>query len=245
MNSSGILLCLRYCLPPNALSYCGPDDTVELLHYRKEGKADKGLVSLTTQFATLYQYLMLIAHANNIPDPFHPKVVDAYWIGNALLEVVQPGLMYSHFIDTMKLPKLLRKKDATVLFDKLNMAFIPHHTYHVLNVVRRTGHIPIEQTVETMDACRIGWGKVVTTDKQMLTVTTQSLEIKEGKLVLGKPVQKKIANSLGLVPELIYPKVGQWVSFHWHVACDILTPLQAASLKRHTLAAIKVANTTI
>src|SRR5690606_26836571 len=36
------------------------------------------------------RYLELIARANSISDPFDPRVVEAFWIGNSLLDQVTP-----------------------------------------------------------------------------------------------------------------------------------------------------------
>lgn len=243
MSADGLLTCLRYSLPPNNLSYCGPDETESLLGYRTEETADPGLTHLLSEFSTLYQYLSFIAYENDIRDPFDPRVIEAYWIGNKLLTTITPQQFYQHLTDTQKVKKLLKKKDATKLFDKLNYGALPHHAFHVLNLYRRTGHLPIEHTLETMDACRIGWGEITAIGKnESITVYTSKLIMKNGKLTLSKPSKKTISNQIQQKFLLKNIQIGDWVSYHWHVACDILSTAQVRALQRFTTQAIILAN---
>jgi hypothetical protein len=85
---AGLLLFGRYAYAPNRLGYCGPADHQSLFGYLTEGRVDTGLAQLARRFDGAYPYLLLIARANRLDDPFDPRVVEAYWIGNALLERV-------------------------------------------------------------------------------------------------------------------------------------------------------------
>ncbi len=84
------LLFGRYAFPPNQLGYCGAPDYLALFEYVAQHRADKGLIELERRFEGAYPYLQLIAQANGIPDPFDRRVVEAYWIGNACLDGVEP-----------------------------------------------------------------------------------------------------------------------------------------------------------
>ena len=55
------------------------------------GSADQGLYELGQKFTGAYPYLRLIADANHIEDAFDDRVVEAYWVGNALLNHVVPA----------------------------------------------------------------------------------------------------------------------------------------------------------
>src|SRR3990167_9993879 len=88
MNKQGLLTCARYAFAPNYLKYCGPDENRTIFQYCAAQDADAGLRELLEEFGTLYPYLRFIAQANGIADPFDPRVVEAYWVGNRLLEVV-------------------------------------------------------------------------------------------------------------------------------------------------------------
>src|SRR3989344_7944280 len=167
MDRSGLLTCSAYASPPNSLHYCGPEKQNDLLGYQQEQTSDRGLAEIIAEFQTLYPYLTLIAYENNIRDPFDPRVVEAYWIGNDLLTNVSMNKFYYHLRDTLKLKNKVKPKDLELLFGKLDDGMLPHHTFHVLNVFTRTGHHSVQHTLETMDACRIGWGTVIQNSSQL------------------------------------------------------------------------------
>jgi Family of unknown function (DUF6390) len=93
---AGPLLFARYAYPPNALGYCGADETRTLLEYGDAGVADAGLAELARTFEGAWPCLTLIAGANGIADPLDPRVVEAYWVGNDLLDHVTPGTLARH-----------------------------------------------------------------------------------------------------------------------------------------------------
>ena len=86
--TAGPLLFARYAYPPNSLGYCGADETRTLLEYGDAGTSDGGLAELARTFEGAWPYLTLIADANRIADPLDPRVVQAYWVGNELLDHV-------------------------------------------------------------------------------------------------------------------------------------------------------------
>src|SRR3989344_7839767 len=57
-----------------------------------------------------------------------------------------------------KMDKKLFGKVKNTVMEK---GFFPHHTYHVFNIFKRTGKINSSHTIETMDSCRINWGKII------------------------------------------------------------------------------------
>ena len=84
----GPLLFARYAYPPNELGYCGPTDPGALLESASDGFDLAELAHLATGFAGAWPYLELIAGCNGIADPLDARVVEAYWVGNPLLEKV-------------------------------------------------------------------------------------------------------------------------------------------------------------
>ena len=88
MNMQGVLACAQYAFPPNNLQYCGPLTAATMHNYLSVDLAEPELRDILEQFETLYPYLACIAEANNIPDPFDMRVIEAYWIGNDLLKKV-------------------------------------------------------------------------------------------------------------------------------------------------------------
>ena len=248
----GALTCAAYAFPPNELKYCGPiDKTGDLAGYQEEKIEDAGLINILTGFHTLYPYLSLIAYENNIRDPLDLRVVEAYWIGNELLKKITGKKLYEHFSDALNLVKKITKNDFSYLVGKIDDGAIPHHTFHVLNVFTRTGHQNIVHTLETMDACRIGWGKVVNSEKlrvnsyNTIDVETQPLVLKNGKLALDKTVLKKIEFPFLGFRYSNFELLNKWVSIHWNTYCDILTSRQVRNLKYYTEKAMQLANKTL
>src|SRR3954454_4847266 len=84
----GPVLFARYAFPPNSHGFCGPADSGGLFEYGVAGADDAGLPAMARQFAGAWPYLELIAGATGIPDPLDRRVVEAYWVGNSLLDSV-------------------------------------------------------------------------------------------------------------------------------------------------------------
>ena len=93
---SGALRFAAYAYPPNALGYCGPDASNQLLQQVAAGVDNPDLRRLARGFEGAWPYLELIAAANRVADPLDPRVVEAYWVGNTLLEQVRPGALARH-----------------------------------------------------------------------------------------------------------------------------------------------------
>ena len=99
MPVDGTILFARYAFMPNRLSYCGGADNRALFNYCVAGQTDPGLVPILQKFQAAYPYLKLIATSNHIPDPFDARVVEAYWVGNELLDGVDLSRLYHSLHD--------------------------------------------------------------------------------------------------------------------------------------------------
>lgn len=244
MDKQGLLLCARYSIAPNFLGYCGPDKNQSLIDHLQEDMADKEVSSILLQFETLYPYLKFIATENNISNPFAKKVVEAYWLGNKLLQNAA-NIDYVDLIDEkLHLEKRMGRKKIIAVKRKITQyRFYPHHSFHVFNIFKRTGHNSSDHTLETMDNCRIGYGKIIQTAKiKNLIVETNPLVIKDGKLQLGKPILKKLKIDYRGKTFFKDYKLGDWVSFHWGFVCDILNDGQLRNLDFYTKQAINFFN---
>ena len=115
----GILRCSRYAFGPNRLHYCGPDANQEILGYIDTDTKDPGLEKLLSGFQTMYPYLKMIADANNIRDAFDDRVVEAYWIGNELLENAAHKQLFTHLQEEGRVKKRLIKKEFDTVMDKV------------------------------------------------------------------------------------------------------------------------------
>lgn len=242
---AGLLRCSRYAFGPNRLHYCGPDANAELLAHMQHGAADPGLESLLKAFRTMYPYLRLIADANNIRDAFDEQVVEAYWLGNDLLENVERQQLWRHLIEKQGIRKRIGAKSFGQVEAKISRGAVPHHSFHVLDIWKRTGHVEREHTLESMDSCRISWGAVVAVDGPRVTIETEPLLYTDGKLKLGAPVQKVFTRPLAAETDIEQLKIGDIVSIHWGVLCEVIAPAQAAPLKRYTLKHLSLANQTL
>lgn len=250
-KSDGALLAARYAFMPNKLRYCGGDQNQELFCYVTEKQTDAGLRKLLEEFATMYPYLRLIASANKILDPFDYRVVEAYWIGNELLENVSMKGFYRHMIESQGIKKMFKPKIAEMVFGKIPLGAKPHHSWHVFNIPKRTGHYPVEHSLETMDKCRIGWGKIMTIENnngvlaQKIIVAFQPLVVRGDVILLGDEIMKEVWLAHDNKSFIEKPAAGSWVSIHWDWVCDYLSDNQVAHLKKWTLYNLQLANQNI
>lgn len=241
----GVLRCSRYSFGPNRLHYCGPDRNREMLAYLNEKASDPGLRGMLEQFSTLYPYLQRIAQSNRIADPFDERVVEAYWIGNDLLEAVSRQSFFEHLRDGVRLKDRMSGKEFEHLEEKIRLGALPHHSFHVLDVWLRTGHVEREHTVESMDHCRISWGTVQSIRGPNIIVRSEPLRYENGKLALGAPEQKTIIRALDAPADLDQLKPGDLITLHWNVPCEVITPVQAAALRKYTMRHLQLANLTL
>jgi hydrogenase maturation factor len=242
---NGALTCARYAFAPNFFHYCGPDTRGEFGEYVAAETADGGLTEHLQQFETMYPYLNIIAHANAIADPLDTRVVEAYWVGNRLLERVDETHMHMGLVQELGLPKRIGARDMQGILPKIGRGARLHHSFHVFNVFIRTGHHTVEHTVETMDECRIGWGKIAS----RLPMTDHRLQIQSQKLVYKNGQLKLVSAVLDVeVPgDLMTKRLnhGDWVSVHWGFVCDVLSPTQVKRLERYTKYHLTLANETL
>lgn len=204
-----------------------------------------GLEILLRAFKTMYPYLRLIAEANEIRDPFDNRVVEAYWLGNELLETVEKKKFWRHLLEEQEIKKKIGGKSFEMITDKIRRGAVPNHSFHVLDIWKRTGHVEREHTLESMDSCRISWGTVINTDGPFITIKREPLLYKDGKLILGQAQITKITISLESNRDIEDLKTDNLVSVHWGVICEKITPRQAGMLKKYTLRHLELANQTI
>jgi len=237
-SPDGMLLFARFAFMPNHLGYCGGDVNAELLAYLKERTADEGLRRHLRTFEGAYPYLKLIATANGIADPFDARVVEAYWVGNDLLEQVDWPRYAQHLHDRFR--GRVRPSALDLLVGKPLAGARAHHAFHVFDVWRRTGR-PL---YDGLDHCRIGWGAITAVDPAGFTVSYRPIVTHDGRLDLGAPQPARILRTIGDDRFLEGAAPGQILAFHWRWACLVLTPTQATHLERYTRGMLAVASQT-
>ena len=226
----GPLLFARYAYPPNALGYCGADETKSLLEYGAAGASDGGLAELARTFEGAWPYLTLIAAANEIADPLDPRVVEAYWVGNGLLDRVRAGDLARHVEERFR--GRIGRSWRRVL-DAVGAGAVPHHTFHVFAVypwlgLMRTG--VVDEPLHVLDQCRTTAALVVAANGDTARVLARALVWDGTRLALGSWIPRTVRwrdDGHALVAEL---RPGDWVSLHWDFVCDLLTPAAAGRL---------------
>jgi len=245
MNKHGILMCARYAASPNFFGYCGPDKNSSLVDHIKDDIADREVTHILSEFETLYPYLRLIAEENKIEDFYDLRVVEAYWIGNSLLCSVKNIYYISFLKELLQIEKRMSKQTLSVVKSKLNKGkILPHHAFHVFNIFKKTAKDISFEAINTMDECRIGWGRVMRISKSDLTlyVETKPLELINNKLRFGKIILKKIQQDFNNIKLFNNLKKGDLTSFHWSNICDKVTNLQVKNLEYYTQKAIDFYN---
>ena len=238
---AGMLRFVRYGFMPNRLRYCGPDENRTLLQYTLEGVSDGGLTPLLRQFTGALPYLKLIARSNGLPDPFDPRVVEAYWLGNELLDGVEVRQLYDALLE--RFGKQLQGRARELVLGKAPAGARPHHAFHVLDVHSRVGEL--DTSLITLDQCRVSWGQVRSVEGAELVVDYQPLVLQAGQLRLGQTRTTRALRQVdgqGFVDQVL---PGDWVSMHWGWACEVLTDRQRNNLERYTRHHLAIANQTV
>lgn len=239
--SSGLLGFIRYAFMPNHLGYCGGNDNEVLFEHAVTGRAEAGLAPLLGRFTGATPYLHTIAAANGIADPFDRRVVDAYWLGNDLLDHVEASALHRSLED--RFGRQLTGKLREEVLRKPPQGARPHHLFHVLDVYRRLEAKEIGMA--TMESCRISWGRVTAVETGTLILDRQPLVEHEGRLALGPAVPERVLRTLsgqGFTDDVA---VGDWVSIHWGWACEVLDAGRLAGLRKWSDHHLRLANQTI
>ncbi len=222
MSVRGALLFARYAYPPNELGYCGPDGAAALLR----GDAPEEIARRARQFSGAWSYLEFIARAAGVTDPLDEAVVQAYWLGNELLDRVAP-----HELLTFLRPRFAGQDGGT--WHDADTRAVAHHSFHVFEVypwaamLRRTGN---PAAVSVLDRCRIRTGVVRDVRGEAATVASRPLVLAGGVLAPGPPRDETVAWSVGGLSLLPGLRPGDRVALHWDWVCDVITPEQGGRL---------------
>lgn len=241
-TTPGPVLFARYAYPPNELGYCGPDDHRALLEYGSARVSDPGLVALERRFTGPWPYLTLIAGAAGIDDAFDRRVVEAYWVGNDLLDRV-PVTAFGDVLDERFRARAGRHWSH--LAEAIPVGVVAHHSFHVFGVYPWVGLLESgrsEHPLHQLDRCRIRWGQVVSVDGDTVAVRSPLLAWDGTQLSLGPPELETVTRAVGGVGFVDDLRPGDWVSMHWHWVCDRLDRRQLAALRRYSLRQLDITN---
>jgi hypothetical protein len=236
----GTSLAIRFSYMPNFLRYCGPKEAnKDFLHYltRPNSKIAAAVENDLKRFEGLYPYLSAIA-AKSGKKFTHHEVIEAYWIGNDLLDNFNSN-------DMKKIINALVKRGlpaavAEERLKKLPKGMFPHHNFNVcyIGVGQTTGAVPT--TLENMNNCMINSGIVSKVGKGKLTVEKRLLQSTNRKLKLSSSTTKATVSYLPqMLPKI---KVGDVVALHWDLASVKLTKKQASNLNKYTERILEAVN---
>jgi hypothetical protein len=237
VKKDGLELAIRFSFITNKLQYCGPGSAQHVFLYYLEHKDNADDVrEAFSRFEGLWSYLTSIAEKHK-KDPLDYDVVEAYWIGNSLLD------SFSREDNANIIRKLtargLPKSIGEACIKKLPEGFVPHHNFNVfyVGVGKTTGSVPTN--LQNMDNCRTSWGTVIEVRPELLVVKTNVLVIHGKKYSLGDE-DVKIAH---YIPQMLHDvKTGDVVALHWGCAGYVLQKSQLEQLKRYTQKILEVMN---
>lgn len=224
MNSKALQLASRFALPPNSLGYCGkgsaPAKFISCVLENKCAEIDNEL----EKFIVLNPYLETISKLSGL-NKFSYKVVEAYWLGNDVLNKAKKGdylNLLKHF-SNQGVPEWL----ISELKEKVPENFIPLHLFQVLyiGVGKASGSVPYN--LETINNCMVRWGNVK--------------KIKDGKLYLLLNSLKRSGKKIALTcKNITFPyrddflpglKVGVTVAVHWKQVVKVLNKKEGENLE--------------
>lgn len=218
MSARGALLFAQYAYPPNELGYCGPDGASALL----QPDATAEIERRARQFEGAWCYLEFIAESAGISDPLDARVVEAYWVGNELLQDAKPGALVHRLRDRFR-------GQVGGTWREASGRALAHHSFQVYEVypwarLLASDGNPIALSV--LEQCRIRLGVVHRVDGEAATVQSRPL-LWNGWAWEDGPIREEVVRwSAGGMSILEGLSPGDRVSLHWNWVCDVVTQEQ-------------------
>lgn len=223
MSVRGALLFARYAYPPNALGYCGPPGATSLLDPDAVGE----IARRASAFEGAWAYLEVLAEAAGLADPLDETVVEAYWVGNELLQEVDGALLLE------RLSGRLRGQPGGAWRRAADRA-VPHHSFHVYDVypwAAMLGTSAHDTALSVLDGCRVRAGTVVEVAGERARVLVRPLGW-DGTTLVEREAERLDARWSVDGRSLIEPpSPGDVVALHWDWVCDVLSGEQADRLR--------------
>jgi hypothetical protein len=234
--TAGERLFAQYAHAPNALGYCGPEAADGLLRGARGESPPIDVRAIARGFSGAWPYQDVIAELSGLADPLDAAVVRAYWTGNEVTGLVEPSEFGAALLARIR-PQAGHY--WAHLDDELLQEALPTHAFHVLAVYPWSRMLSEErpEPLEVLDSCRIGWGTVLETSGENVTVE-QSVLTYDGELGLGPPTTRTVTDE-GFAGEL---GPGDRVALHWGRVCDRLTAREADLLEYWTRRQLELSN---
>lgn len=233
MDEAEILkMACKYAFVPNELGYCGAKNFSALFENFINNEDNASIAEVKdalTSFRAMYAYLQLIARYNSL-EPFDKSVLEAYWLGNKLLENVPKEAVQSLIMKEFAvIPEEVRRRKAEYI---KKPAYV-QHSFHVLYVNFLNPRL--KPVLENLDRCVIKWGKVLDINNGKLKVKSICLMNENGELKLKEKtfnIENRFVES---------PRKDMLVSIHWNNAIESISKEQQKNLKKYLLENISLA----
>lgn len=230
ISAVGVERFARYASPPNQLGYCGPEGFDASPGADDDRRAE--LRRSAREFVGAYPYLELLAGAAHLDDPLDDGPVEAYWIGNPIVQRVAVGEFGRSLEDRF------RARSGRV-WPHVELAIpgaLCSHAFHVFVISPWVGLMrqgAVDEPLAIVDDCRVSWGTVISAGAGRAVVERTPLRWADGRLVPGITQLVEVSCIIGAVP-------GDVVAIHWGQACDVLTETQLAWLRFVTNSQLKL-----
>ena len=223
--TSGPQLFFRFAQPPNRLGYCGPERESEIaVAASGEALPIEESTELALAFHGAWPYLEVIGALTG-RDPLSTSVVEAYWLGNGLLQNVDLLQWGQSVSDRFRVQAGARWPYVAAALDQ---GGVPNHSFHVFCVYPWVGLLRegyVGPAVEVLDRCRISAGRVVGVERDIALVSRRPLVWGgDDQLIEAGPVEDPFLTVEELSP-------GDVVALHWDYVCQRISPNQLRSLR--------------
>ncbi|HNW09489.1 MAG TPA: DUF6390 family protein [bacterium] len=245
---SGLKRAAAYSIKPNMLERCGPKDAYKVLFdyvTNRTDFAESAIREILRQFEVATPYYTLIARANGINDPFDERVVEAYWLGNELLEKVTAEAV-GWVIEQDVKREGWNSEQISLMFRAITLEKArAHHSLSVMYFFTRPGReldpLVTKSIQDSLDNCRVCSGIVIECGEQ-LTVIYQPLLFDYQRIVrIGEP-EKKTINWGMFYPNDSVVDTGSVIAFHHGWAIECLSVEQARNLDKYTRLTLAAVN---
>lgn len=243
----GLLMFAKYAFAPNLLEYCGPKNNKiflavlrDCLHKQENSDYEnlaEELRNLSLQFKAAIPYLHVIAEENNIKDIFNFMVVEAYWLGNNLLNNIRFSKAYddteNRFSGAMGSKKWDKFRNSLLIKN-----IKPFHGSHVLNIYSKIdfNESQCDIILKAINNCRINFGVVEKIVKNEITdifsvVRVLYFPLEFDDFMNLRTGKEKAENFYLLDNNYENIRAGDIVSLHYEYICGKLSIRQKNNLE--------------
>ncbi len=219
----GVGLSAKFALMPNCLGHCGTDWFAGLYSMYLRGKVeDWYLKAEMRNFTAHFEYLRLIAECNEMR-PFDERVVEAFWIGNELLESVKKRDLEYLILEGFAGEEGMSRRRAVRCVKEIPEGVVPHHSFHVLHLGSLSGKF--KPTHEHADCCLVRSGIIRKIKGEVAEVDCWSMR--------GVKRERMQSSINGIRSDEKLEK-GDVVAVHWGMMCAKLSEAQERNLIKYT-----------